>query len=626
MSILEKIDDPKELKKLKYGELDILAQEIRDVIIETVSKTGGHLAPSLGTVELTLALHYFYDSPRDKIIWDVGHQTYAHKIITGRRDRFHTLRQFGGVSGFPKRSESPHDIADTGHTSTSISTALGMAQARDFRGSGESIIAVIGDGALTGGLAFEALNHAGHLGTNLTVVLNDNEMSISPNVGALSKYLSRLRVDPTLHKVKDDVEFVLAKLPAIGDKVVRTIERLKDSLKYFMMSGILFEELGFTYLGPIDGHNIQHICETLRSAEQVKGPKLIHVITTKGKGYAPAEEHPDTFHGTGPFVIETGERIKKSTPPTYTKVFSDTLIKLAADNSKIIGITAAMPSGTGLDKFANHYPERFYDVGIAEQHAVTFAAGLALGGMKPVVAIYATFLQRAYDQIVHDICMCNLPVVFAIDRAGIVGDDGETHHGLFDFSYLRGIPNMVVMAPADENELQHMLKTAINHSGPIALRYPRGSGFGVHLDQNLHQIPLGKGRVLRTGQDITILAIGNMVQAAATAATQLTNLGITATVIDARFLKPLDEELILHWVEKTGHVVVVEEHVKSCGFGSAVLELLAEKEIEAKVKLIAIPDVFVKHGKQEILRDKFGLNAENIKDTALQLFRNGAFV
>lgn len=626
MSVLEKIDDPKELKKLKYGELNILAREIRELIIKTVAETGGHLAPSLGTVELTLALHYFYHSPKDKIIWDVGHQTYAHKIITGRRDKFCTLRQLGGISGFPKRAESVHDIANTGHTSTSISLALGLVQARDFQGAKDSIVAVIGDGALTGGMAFEALNHAGHLGSNLTVVLNDNEMSISPNVGALSKYLSTLRVDPTLHRVKDDVEFLLSKLPAIGDRVVRTIERLKDSLKYFMMSGIFFEELGFTYLGPIDGHNIQHICETLRGAEQVKGPKLVHVITKKGKGYTPAEEHPDTFHGTGPFVIETGRSLKKASPPTYTQVFSDTVIKIAEEDPQIIAITAAMPTGTGLDKFAQRYPHRFFDVGIAEQHAVTFSSGLALGQMKPVVAIYSTFLQRAYDQIVHDICMPNLSVVLAIDRGGIVGADGETHHGVFDFSYLRAMPNMTIMAPADENQLQHMLYTAINHPGPVAVRYPRGAGVGVALDSDYQILPIGQGRLLSTGEDVTLLAIGNMVSVALEAAQLLAEEGVRATVIDGCFVKPLDEELILKWAKKTEHLIIVEEHVQCGGFGSAVLELLAEQELaQIKVKLIALPDQFIGHGQQSLLREKWGLSADNIAKQALKILNN-AFV
>ncbi len=621
MAFLEKIEDPKELKNLTYAELDILAEEIRELIIQTVSQTGGHLAPSLGVVELTLALHKYYNSPYDKIIWDVGHQTYAHKIITGRRDVFHTLRQFGGISGFPKRAESPHDIFDTGHTSTSISTALGIAKARDSVNGLEKIVAVIGDGAMTGGMAFEAMNHAGHLQTDFTVILNDNEMSISPNVGALSKYLSRLRVDPTLHKVKDDLEYLLKKIPAIGDKVVRTVERLKDSLKYFMMTGIFFEELGFTYLGPIDGHNIQHICETLQDAEQVKGPKLIHVVTTKGKGYLPAEEHPDTFHGTGPFNIETGKRIKKDAPPTYTKIFSDTLIKLAKKDSRIIGITAAMPTGTGLDRFGEIFPERFYDVGIAEQHGVTFAAGLSVVGMKPVVAIYSTFLQRAYDQIFHDLCLQKLPVVLAIDRGGIVGDDGETHQGLFDFSYLRSLPNMVVMAPANENEFQHMLYTALQQEVPTAIRYPRGASVGVPLDQEFKEIPIGQGLLEKEGNDLTILAIGNMVEPALKAAKFLNDEDIDAAVINARFVKPLDSKLILHWAEKTGHLVIVEEHMKSGGFSSAVLEILADAGLNVKVKRIAIPDSIVRHGKQDFLRAQYGLTAENIVKVGKEILR-----
>lgn len=621
MAFLEKINSPQELKGLTYAELDILAQEIRDLIIGTVAKTGGHLAPSLGVVELTLALHYYFDSPADKLVWDVGHQSYAHKIITGRKEQFHTLRQYGGISGFPKRAESPHDIVDTGHTSTSISTALGLAQARDYHGGQEAVVAVIGDGALTGGLAFEALNHAGHLGTNLIVILNDNEMSISHNVGALSNYLTKLRVDPTLHKVKDDLEYLLSKLPAIGDRVVRTIERLKDSLKYFMMSGAFFEELGFTYLGPIDGHNIPLICETLQHAEQVKGPKLVHVVTRKGKGYLPAEEHPDTFHGTGSFDVITGKQIKKPAPPTYTQVFSQTLIRMAKDDPRIVGITAAMPTGTGLDKFADLFPDRFYDVGIAEQHAISFSTGLALGGMRPVTAIYSTFLQRAYDQILHDVCMQKLPVIFAIDRGGLVGDDGETHHGLFDFSYLRSIPNLIIMAPSDENELQHMLYTALQQSSPTAVRYPRGNGVGVNMDPELQEIPLGEGRLLRSGSDLTLLAIGTMVGAAVEAADQLQVQGITATVIDARFVKPLDAKLITEWAQKTGHVITIEDHVKAGGFGSAVLELLADQGVAAKVQQIAIPDQFVSHGKQDQLKEAYGLTAENIVKTALTMLQ-----
>lgn len=619
MAFLEKMVDPKELKRLNYADLNVLAEEIREMIIQTTSKTGGHLAPSLGVVELTLALHYYFNSPEDKIVWDVGHQSYAHKIITGRQEQFHTLRQYGGISGFPKRCESPHDIVDVGHTSTSISAALGLAQARDFQGGSNAVVAVIGDGALTGGMAFEALNHAGHLGTDMIVILNDNEMSISPNVGAMSKYLTKLRVDPTLHRVKDDLEFLLSKLPAIGGKVVRTIERLKDSLKYLVMSGILFEELGFTYLGPIDGHDIQHITETLKHAQQVKGPKLVHVITQKGKGYSPAEEHPDKFHGTGPFDIETGTIYKSAGPPKYTKVFSDTLIQIAEKDSKVVGITAAMPSGTGLDQFADVYPGRFFDVGIAEQHAITFSSGLAIGGMKPVAAIYSTFLQRAYDQIVHDVCMQNLPVFLAIDRAGLVGDDGETHHGLFDLAYLRSMPNMVVMAPSNENELQHMIYTALQQSGPTAVRYPRGASVGVPMDVELKELPIGKGHLIRAGNDVTIVAIGNMVEPAKEAAHELHQKGINVAVIDARFVKPLDEELILEWVQKTGHLITIEEHVLAGGFGSAILELLEKTDLQVKVRRMGVPDRFVRHGKQEILREEVGLTVENIVQQVMDI-------
>lgn len=625
MAFLEKVNSPQELKNLNYAELDILAEEIRQLIINTVAETGGHLAPSLGVVELTLALHYYFNSPEDKIIWDVGHQSYAHKIITGRRDVFDTLRQYGGLSGFPKRKESQHDIVDTGHTSTSISVALGMAQARDFKEGNEAVVAVIGDGALTGGMAFEALNHAGHLGLNLIAILNDNEMSISHNVGALSKYLTKLRVDPTLHKVKDDLEYLLSRLPAIGGRVVRTMERLKDSLKYFMMSGILFEELGFTYLGPVDGHNVQTIIETLRHAEHMKGPKLIHVVTQKGKGYSPAEEHPDTFHGTGPFEIATGLQKKKVAPPSYTEIFSQTVTRIAADDPRIVAITAAMPTGTGLDRFEAAYPKRFFDVGIAEQHAISFSAGLALGGMKPVAAIYSTFLQRAYDQVLHDLCMQKLPVLLAIDRGGIVGDDGETHHGLFDFAYLSSMPNMIIMSPSDENELQHMIYTALQQNCPTAVRYPRGAGVGVEMDQELHALPIGEGRLLRTGGDVTILAIGNMVYRALDAAYELQRQGIEAAVIDARFVKPLDQKLISYWVEKTGHLLIVEEHVQQGGFGSAVLELLAQENLQVKVRHLAIPDEFVTHGSQEQLRELYGLTAGHIAASAVSLIKE-AFV
>jgi 1-deoxy-D-xylulose-5-phosphate synthase len=613
---LERIKTPEDLQSLNDAELVELAAEIRKRIIDVVSRNGGHLAPNLGVVELTLALHSVLHSPRDKIIWDVGHQCYVHKLLTGREGQFHTIRTGGGLSGFPKPGESPHDVIGTGHTSTSISAALGLALARDLRGEDYTVCAVIGDGALTGGLAWEGLNHAGHVGTNLLVVLNDNEMSISPNVGALSSYLSRLRTDPAYGRLKADVEYVLRKIPAIGGQVVKSVERLKDSLKYLLVAGVLFEELGFTYLGPIDGHNLPLLKQVLTSAQKVKGPVLLHVITTKGKGYWPAEAEPDRFHGVGPFDPVTGKAKKKKGPPSYTEVFAQTLVKLAERDHKIVGITAAMPSGTGLDKLAHRFPSRCYDVGIAEQHAVTLAAGLATGGFKPVVAIYSTFLQRAYDQIVHDICLANLPVVFAIDRGGVVGEDGPTHHGVFDLAYLRHIPGITLMAPKDEAELQQMLVTALDHPGPIALRYPRGSGEGVKLWENPAVIPIGKAEVVRQGTDITLLALGPMVARALAAAENLAQEGIDAAVVNARFVKPLDEETILEYARKTKKLVTIEDHACQGGFGSAVLELLARQGVaDCRVAVMGYGDSFIEHGTREYLLAKNKLTAADIGQT-----------
>lgn len=490
-NILETIDKPQDLKRLSMEELKVLAGEIRQLLICSVSKTGGHLAPSLGVVELTLALHKTFNSPIDKIVWDVGHQAYVHKILTGRRDSFHTLRQFGGISGFPKPSESEHDSFGTGHSSTSISAVLGMALARDIEGKKNNVLAVIGDGSLTGGQAYEALNHAGHTGTNMIVILNDNEMSIAKNVGAMSEYLSKMRTEPSYKKVKKDIEFLLRKIPAIGEHVVKTVERLKDSVRYLLVPGMLFEELGFNYVGPIDGHNLEILTEVLEKAKDMQGPILIHVLTCKGKGYEPAECNPGKFHGVGPYCVESGEVIKNGNIPTYTGVFGDALVELAAKDPRIVAITAAMPEGTGLKKFGTQFPNRFFDVGIAEQNAVTVAAGMAISGMKPIVALYSTFAQRAYDQILHDVCLQKLPVIFALDRAGIVGEDGPTHHGVFDYSYLRHIPNMVIMAPKDENELRHMLYTAIQMNSPVVIRYPRGSGLGIPTNDPFQQLRIG---------------------------------------------------------------------------------------------------------------------------------------
>lgn len=613
--LLKQINSPDDIHTLSYPQLNELAGEIRRLIIETVAKNGGHLAPSLGVVELTLGLYKTFHTPPDKILWDVGHQSYAHKIITGRREKFSTLRQLGGISGFLRPAESIHDVFRTGHSSTSISAALGMAVARDLSGEKYKIAAVIGDGAMTGGMAFEALNNAGHLKKDLIVILNDNEMSIAQNVGAMSGYLARLRTDPMYTRGKEELEQLMRKIP-VGSALLRLGLRLRDSLKYLVVPGMIFEEMGFIYLGPVDGHDIKQVAGVLQRAKNMKGPVLVHVLTKKGRGYKPAENNPGRFHGVGPFDPVSGKVIKNSNIPSYTDIFGRTMIKLAHRNESVVAITAAMTSGTGLTNFARLYPKRFFDVGIAEQHAVTMAAGMAAGGYHPVVAIYSTFLQRAYDQILHDVCLQKLPVTFAIDRAGIVGEDGSTHNGLFDFAYLRPIPNMVIMAPKDENELQHMLATAIKHPGPAALRYPRGAGAGCTLDENLMKIPLGRAEVLRKGSNVTLLAIGNTVRPAVEAAVALKERGISAAVINARFVKPLDEECILYYAKHTNMLFTLEEHVLQGGFGGAVLELLSARGLKGiRVHCLGIPDVFVEHGSPAMLRDRYGLTAKHIVKT-----------
>jgi len=618
--LLDRVDSPRDIDNFTLDQLKQLAAEIREEIITTVSRNGGHLAPNLGVVELTIALHRMFQSPRDKIIWDVGHQCYVHKLLTGRREKFGTLRRYAGLSGFPRPEESEHDAFCTGHSSTSISAALGMALARDLNGDDYYVVAVIGDGAMTGGMAFEALNHAGHLKTNLIVVLNDNEMSISPNVGAMAGYLNRIRTDPKYSRGKDEIEQFLRRIPSIGSTVLKAAERLKDSLKYLVVPGVIFEELGFTYLGPIDGHNISQMMSTLEQAKKLSGPVLVHAITEKGRGYAPAEKKADKFHGIGPFDVDSGDCLKRSDISTYTEIFGRTLVRLAENDPRIVAITAAMCSGTGLSEFARRFPSRFFDVGIAEQHAVTMAAGMASRGLKPVVAIYSTFLQRAYDQILHDVCLQRMPVVFAVDRAGIVGDDGPTHHGLFDHSYLRTAPHMTVMAPKDENELQHMLYTALQLDGPCALRYPRGSGIGVALDLHLHPVPVGKAEILAEGKDVAILAVGNMVPVACRAAEKLKQRGIAATVVNARFIKPLDMECITGVADRTGRLVIVEENVLAGGFCSAVLELLHTAGLAGiKTRCLGIADVFVEHGSQSLLREKYGLTEEKITETAMEM-------
>jgi len=626
-NILQTINSPEDVRRLSIAELNQLAAEIREEIVKTVSKSGGHLAPSLGVVELTLALHHVFNTPSDKLIWDVGHQAYAHKLITGRREQFHTLRQYKGISGFPKRSESPYDAFDTGHSSTSISAGLGIASAKHLKKCKDRVIAVIGDGSMTGGMAFEALNQAGHLDKNLIVVLNDNEMSISPNVGALSSFLSRKMTSKQVVRAKEEVKHLLKSFSNIGENILQVLKKSEESFKGFFTPGMLFEALKFEYIGPIPGHQIENLIATFENVRNFShGPVLIHVLTKKGKGYAPAEENPGDYHGLGPFDIKTGTPLPvPEAPISYTRCFGDTLVHLADMEPKIVAITAAMPAGTGLMRFARRFPNRFFDVGIAEQHAVTFAAGLATEGMLPVVAVYSTFLQRALDQVIHDVCLQNLPVTFALDRAGVVGDDGPTHHGVFDLSYLRFIPNLVLMAPKDENELQHMLYTAIRHKGPAAVRYPRGQGEGVELSDELVEIPIGRGEVLREGHDILLLPLGNRVYPALEAAKGLEKVGIDAAVINPRFVKPLDSDLIIEWARKTGRVVTVEDNACMGGFGSAVLELLAANNLShIKVNILGYGDRFMEHGPQEILWRKGHIDGPAIINAAMELIGTSA--
>lgn len=620
-SLLGQINSPQDLKRLSREELPRLAEEIREEIINTVSRTGGHLASSLGVVELTIALHYVFNTPEDKLIWDVGHQSYAHKLLTGRKKEFERLRQFGGISGFPKREESPYDTYGAGHSSTSISSSLGIAEALRFKGKDNKVIAVIGDGSLTAGISFEGLNHVGDRKRDLIVVLNDNTMSISPSVGALSSFLSRKLTGRFITGLRRELKSFLTSIPSIGEDVYRVLMRAEDSFKSFITPGILFEGLGFYYVGPIQGHRIDVLLEAFENVKKWERPILLHVLTTKGKGYLPAEKNPAAFHGVGPFNIATGEPISKEGQPlSYTEVFGRTMVSLARKDKKIVGITAAMPEGTGLDRFGKEFPDRFYDVGIAEQHGITFAAGMAAEGLKPVSAIYSTFLQRAYDQILHDVCLQKLPVVFALDRGGIVGEDGPTHHGLFDLSYLRHIPNMIVMAPMDENELQHMLKTALDCGLPASLRYPRGKGYGVPLDTEIKSIPLGKAEVLQEGGDLAILGIGSTVYPAWEAAKRLKESGIGVTVVNSRFVKPLDKELICSLAKKIENIITVEENVLQGGFGSAVLELLAEENISGvRVKRLGIDDRFVAHGSVVRLREDCGIDAEGIERAAREM-------
>ena len=613
---LNTITSPSFIKNLSQEELLTLSEDIRSFLIEKLSITGGHIGPNLGVVELTVSLHRIFNSPDDKFIWDVGHQAYVHKILTGRANQFDTLRQFKGLCGFPKRIESEHDVWETGHSSTSLSAAMGMAAARDIKKDKNHIIPIIGDGALTGGMALEALNHIGHEKTDMIVILNDNEMSIAPNVGALHTVLGKLRTAGKYNKAKDELEYLLKKIPAVGGKLAATAERVKDSLKYLLVSGVFFEELGFTYLGPIDGHNYEDLQENLLYAKKMKGPVLVHVITKKGKGYRPAEEDKiGTWHGTGPYKMETGAFVKSSTTaPSWSGLVAETVRKLAREDERIVAITPAMPVGSKLEGFASEFPGRFYDVGIAEQHATTMAAGLATQEMKPFLAIYSTFLQRAYDQVLHDICRQNLNVFIGIDRSGLVGADGETHQGVFDISFLRHLPNMVIMMPKDENEGQHMVKTAIDYNdGPIALRYPRGNGLGVPMDAELQAIPIGSWEVLRKGSDAAILTFGTTIPMAMEAATRLSREGIQVEVINARFIKPLDERMLHDLVERNLPLFTVEEAILQGGFGSSILEFIQDHEYTGvSVSRMGIPDQFIEHGNVDELLNEIHLNADEL--------------
>jgi 1-deoxy-D-xylulose-5-phosphate synthase len=619
--ILDTINTPEDLRTLTLEELHSLAEEIRELIIDTTSKNGGHVAPSLGTVELTLALHFVFNTPYDKLIWDVGHQAYAHKIVTGRREQFHTLRKKGGISGFPKREESVYDVFDVGHSSTSISAAAGIATARSLKEDHFKVIAVIGDGSMTAGLAYEGLNWSGGRNEDMIIVLNDNEMSISPNVGAMSSYLNRIMTGQHVTKLKGAVQNMMKTIPGIGEQMIRFTRQAEECLKGLLVPGVIFEEMGFEYVGPLDGHRIDHLIKNFENIKELNKPVLVHVVTKKGKGYPFAEEEPSRFHGLGPFDVSTGTPVVSSgAAPSYTKIFGRTAVDLARENPRIVAITAAMPSGTGLDLFATELPDRFYDVGIAEQHGVTFAAGLAAEGIIPIVAIYSTFLQRAYDQVLHDVCLQKLPVVLVLDRGGIAGDDGPTHQGLFDYSYLRSIPNIIVMACKDENELRHMLKTAVECGGPAAVRYPRGAGVGVPLDGEPSCLAIGKGEIVHEGEDAAVIAIGSTVHPAREAAAEMKGEGIGVTVVNSRFVKPLDGELICRVASSVKKVLIVEENVLMGGFGGAVLELFQEEGLyDVQVKRLGIPDVFVEQGTQAELRRQYGIDREGIRRVLTEL-------
>ncbi len=624
---LDKIQTPDQLRALPVEALPKVAQELRDFLVTSVSETGGHLGSSLGAVELTLAMHYVYDTPNDRIVWDVGHQAYGHKAITGRREKFPTLRQFEGLCGFPKRNESEYDTFAVGHAGTALSAGFGMAMARDMQKKKFHVLSVVGDAAISNGLSMEALNNIGdHPNLNMTVILNDNEMSISPSVGAMTSYLNKILAGKSYNETKNRVEHFINSIPNVGKQMLNMAHHAEEALKGFMTPGTLFEELGLRYYGPIDGHNILTLVEIFKRVKELKGPIMLHVVTQKGKGYAPAEENPEKYHGVTVFDKETGKLVAASipsAPPAYTKVFGDALIELAGTHPNIVGITAAMPGGTGLNKFGELFPDRYVDVGIAEGHAVCMAAGMACEGMKPVVAIYSTFLQRAYDQIIHDVCLQQLPVIFALDRGGLVGEDGETHQGVYDLSYLRCIPNMVVMAPSNENELRDMLYTAVQHNGPVALRYPRGNGEGLPLEKGFKEIEIGKGEIIEEGSQYAFLAIGRMVGVAKTAHSLLKKEGIQGTVANMKFVKPMDEKLLVSIARKIKVLVTLEENVGMGGFGSAVLEALQKNGIsDCVVKNIAIPDAFIEHGKPQLQREMCGLEASQVVTAVKKLLLN----
>jgi 1-deoxy-D-xylulose-5-phosphate synthase len=613
MELLQKIDSPADLKKLKIEQLPQVASEMRGFILDTVAKLGGHLASSLGSADITVALHYVFDTPKDKLVWDTGHQTYGHKVLTGRRDQMKTIRQQGGLNGFLKRSESEYDAFGAGHASTAISAALGMAVARDLKGDKTKVVAIVSDGCMTGGESYEGLQNAGQVQTDLIVVLNDNQMFISNRVGALGAFLSKLLTLGAVRDAEHSIKKFLARFQFWGESILRVAKRAK----VLLFPGMLFEEMGFSYFGPVDGHDVVQLARVFQHVKQLKGPILVHCVTKKGKGYPPAEEDQYTWHGPGKFDVATGKFLKtpvtKTPPPTYTATFGKAVVREAQNDPRIVGITAAMPEGTGMDAFRDAFPKRYFDVGLAEEHAVTFAAGLACEGYKPVVAIYSTFLQRGYDQIEHDVCLQKLPVVFCLDRAGLVGEDGPTHHGVFDYSYLRMIPGMTVAAPADENELQHMLHTAIRFDGPISLRYPRGVGVGVAMDAEPKTLPIGKGVTLKDGADLTILAIGNRVHPALEAAQLLEDRGISCGVVNMRFVKPLDVDLLKECAAKTPRLVTIEDNVLQGGFGSAVLEALPPGT-KAEVLRLGLPDSFVEHGAPHLLYDIVGLSAPKIAE------------